>query len=389
MKLYSNKYIDNIVNIIVEKDVFEKNFKYHYLFILTYIRTYKFKDRRFTNDMFVPVNMKFLRKLVSYDYANKFMSNLINYGILETDNTFEVGKKSRGYRLNSNCYNDRYYLVANKDFALEKKVKKAYDKIKTDIIDRKDSYGYITYCMENLNIDKPKALEFIKNTVTDIDKKESYEIVTEIFEDKFAIVDNTSNRLHNNLTNLYTPLRQFLNYNGEEIIQCDIRNSQLVFLYVMLRKYHVPEKELKYFGEVVCEIGFYEFFAAKLNRELTEDNRKEFKSFIFKDILFGSNKLKLNEIETVFKKIFPFIFYVMRKLKMDDYTQLSIQLQKAESEFIYNCIDKIGRDIPLLTIHDSIGTTAGNENRVKSIIEKEFLENYGVIPKIRLEKFAQ
>lgn len=388
MKLYSNIYIDNIVDNIIKTDGFEKNFKFHYLFIISYIRTYKFKDRRFTNEMFVPVNMKFLRQLISYDYATVFINNLLNCGLIETDNHFEIGKKSRGFRLNKNCYNDKYYLVDNTDEKLETKVKNTYNKLKKTVIDQNDGYAYVTSCMENLKIDKEKALIYIRETVKEESKIENYEMVTELFDEKFVVVDKTSNRLHNNLTNLYSPLRQFLNYNGEDVIQCDIRNSQLVFLYVMLRKYHIPEKELKLFGEVVCEIGFYEFFAEKLGRELTDENRKEFKTFIFKDILFGANKLKKTEIETVFNEYFPYILYVMKSFKMEDYRQLAVKLQKAESEFIFNCIEKLEKSIPLLTIHDSIGTTLGNEDKVKNILEKEFFENYEITPKIRLEKFA-
>jgi len=284
---------------------------------------------------------------------------------------------------------NKYYLVENKDLKLENKVRKTYANLKLKITEKQDAYGYVTTCMENVNIDKKTAFKYIQDNENNPDEIENYELVTENFEDKFAIVDKTSNRLHNNLTNLYSPLRQFLTYNGENIVQCDIRNSQLVFLYVMLKNYHIPEKELRYFGEVVCKIGFYEFFAEKLGKKLTEENRKEFKTFIFRDILFGESKLKLNEIEIIFKKIFPSIFHVMRSIKMESQKALPVMLQKAESEFIFKCVEKIGTKIPLLTIHDSIGTTSGNENIIKKAIEQEFLENYGLTPKIRVEKFAK
>lgn len=387
MKLYSNIYIDSIIDNI--DDGFKSDFKFHYLYILSYIRNYRFKDRRFEKHDFVPMNLDTLRGLIHYRNTVSFIKILLEKGLIETDNHYKPGEKSRGYRLSKKCYQNKFYLVENKDLKLEERVRNGYKKIKNNVLERNDSYSYVTSCMENLLIDKKSALEYIQKNIKDEEKKDSYETATELFEDKFAVVDKTSQRLHNNLTNIYTPLRQFITYNEQQIVQLDIRNSQLVFLYLMLQQYHVPKEELDYFGKVVCEIGFYEFFAEKLGEELTTENRKEFKTFIFKDILFGSNKFKLNKIETVFKEIFPFIFYVMRKLKMDDYTQLAVLLQKAESKFIFECVDIIGKSIPLVTIHDSIGTTAGNEHIVKDVIDAQFLKVFGITPKIKLEKFAQ
>jgi hypothetical protein len=376
------------VDSIVLEDGFKKNFKFHYLYILSYIRNYRFKDRRFERDDYIPMNIDFLRNLVNYRNAVSFVKVLLESGLIETDNEYKTGKKSRGYRLSKKCYNDKFYLVENKDKLLEDRIKNCYLKIKQGVLERQDAYSYVTYCMESIEIDKKTAFKYISDADLTEYKKDSYETATELFDDKFAVVDSTSSRLHNNLTNLYTPLRKFLTYKGEQLIQCDIRNSQLVFMYLMLQKYNVPKEELDFFGKVVCEIGFYEFFAEKLGEELNEENRKEFKTFIFKDILFGTNKLKLNKIEIIFKEIFPFIFYVMRKLKMDDHKQLAILLQQAESEFIFKCIDKIGKDIPLITIHDSIGTTVGNEHIIKDVIDEQFLNIFGIKPKIKLEKFA-
>jgi len=384
MKYYSNKYIDNILN----KDNINMKYLFHYLYIITYIRVYRFKDRRYDKNDFVPINIKTLRKIVNHDYAISFMKDLVKLGIIESDNTFSrVNNKSTGYRLTQSVLNHKFYIPKITDEKLNRKIDRVYTKLKLKLIQEdKLGYGYVTECMENVKIDDISANEFIKDL--DVDKKEFYEMQIEQFSNKFFSKDKTGNRLHNNLTNLYTPLRNFLSYNGEKLSQCDLKNSQLVFLYLLMKDYHINPEELERFKYIVCEYGFYEFFAEKLNVNLTEETRKEFKVSVFEHLLFGANKLKLTELEKVFKKEFPDIFYAMKFIKNENYNTLSIELQRKESEFIFDCVRKLSKRIPLLTIHDSICTTIGNEKIVSDLIRKEFKEKYNITVKIKTEIFA-
>ena len=74
MKYYSNKYIETILN----KDNIDIKFLFHYLYIITYIRVFRFKDRRYNKEDFVPVNITTLRKVVNHDYAISFVRDLVN-----------------------------------------------------------------------------------------------------------------------------------------------------------------------------------------------------------------------------------------------------------------------------------------------------------------------
>lgn len=384
MKYYSNKYIDNILN----KDNINMKHLFHYLYIITYIRVYKFKDRRYDKNDFVPVNIDVLRNIVNYNHAVKFLKTLVDLGIIESNNTFSRKKhQSTGYKLTKEVLTEKFYIPEKTDEKLNVRIKKAYEKLKLKLIQDDDlGYGYVTECMENVQIDEASAEKFIKDL--DSDKKEFYKLQIEQFSNKFFSKDRTGNRLHNNLTNLYTPLRNFLSYNGEKLGQCDLRNSQLVFLYILMRDCHINPDELERFRYVVCEYGFYEFFAKKLNVNLIEETRKEFKISVFEHLLFGANKLKLTELEKAFKEEFPNIFYVMKFIKNEHYNTLSIKLQIKESEFIFDCVRKLKKRIPLLTIHDSICTTIGNEKIVSDLITKEFKEKYDIVVKIKTEMFA-
>ena len=384
MKYYSNKYIETILN----KDNIDIKFLFHYLYIITYIRVFRFKDRRYNKEDFVPVNITTLRKVVNHDYAISFVRDLVNLGIIESNNTFSrKNHQSTGYRLTKEVLTEKFYIPEKTDEKLNTRIKKAYDKLKLKLIQEDNlGYGYVTECMEHVQIDEGKAIDFIKDL--DSDKKEFYEMQIQQFSNKFFSKDKTGNRLHNNLTNLYTPLRNFLSYNGEKLSQCDLRNSQLVFLYLLMKDCYINSNELERFRYIVCEYGFYEFFAEKLNVSLTEETRKGFKVSVFENLLFGANKLKLTDLEKVFKEEFPDIFYAMKFIKNEKYNTLAIELQRKESTFIFDCVRKLNKSIPLLTIHDSIVTTKGNEKTVSDLIAKEFKEKYNIAVKIKTEIFA-
>lgn len=390
--LYTNNYIYNTIDNISNNDNFGRDLKFHYHYVIFLLRTYSFKDRRKTFTDYAPINVRILRRLISHDHVKQILENLVSAGLIETDGVFIKGTKkvigkSRGYRLTEKALSEKFYIIENKDLKLVNRIEKAYNKMHMKYVSDKEGYSYVTACMEDLKIDSIQSLNYIENNVSDTPKKESHVMSVELFDLKFVVVDRTGNRLHNNLTNLHTPLRQFLSYNGHKLVQCDIRNSQLVFLAALMKNYNIPEQEMQLFNYVVCEYGFYEFFAEKLDVPLTKKNRKEFKEFVFKDVLFSSNKSMLSAIENKFKEIFPTIFYIIRRIKTENYKNLSIMLQREESNFIFKCVEKIGKEIPLFTIHDSIGTIEGQDSKILDVMQEEFKIQLNLFPNITVEKF--
>jgi hypothetical protein len=256
-----------------------------------------------------------------------------------------------------------------------------------------DGYKYVTMWMEQLSINKELSYEYIEKNITDENKLYTSIMVTDIFEQKFAKKDTTGNRLHNNLTNLPTPLRAFTTINNQQLCQVDIKNSQPLFLYIALRNYNINKTELDKYKTVVCETGFYEFFAERLNFELTENNRTAFKKKIFGGVLFDKNRSYLSKYETAFKTEFPEIFNVIRSIKSKKYEEVAIMLQKTESKFIFSCIEELmfltKNEIELLTIHDSICTVVGKEQTVKKVMEEQFEKTYSIKVQLKVEKFAQ
>ena len=392
MLIYNNNLINNRLNRIIRDFNLNYDYKSDLLYIIYHLRTYSFKNREFSSDDFIPIKLDYLRKLITYNKAKYFLDLLVQEGILLCDNKYEVGIKSKGYKIADNYKKQKFNLEEMENKCLASKIETVLELIKNEVIKREDAYSYVTLCMENLNIDKEKATNILKSKNILKGTRNSMEIMIDRFSEKFATVDSTGFRLHNNLTNIATILRKTLNYNGHTIVQCDLKNSQPLLFRVYLNKYpHIPTEELDKYLDVVCNIGFYEFFAKKMGIKLTEKNRSEFKKKIFGGVLFDKNRKNLSKYEKVFKEEFPIIFYCMRDMKSENHADIPINLQKLESEFIFHCVDVIRtkhKDIELLTIHDSICTLEGKEKIVLNIMEEEFQKMFNILPKIKVEKFA-
>jgi hypothetical protein len=390
MNIYNTIQLNSKLDAILGKSNFKKDFKSHLLYIIFHIRTYPFKHRKFNDGDYIPIKLKYLRNLISYDYASKFLKLLVEEKVLDCDEVYEIGNKSKGYRLNEKYRKGSFYLQEMYDIELANKIKNKLGEITDEVLNRKDAYSYVTKCMQSLDMDYDKAEVILQNMPTNLRKK--FKMMVDIFDTKFATIDDTANRLHNNLTNISTLLRSTLSINGVQLSQCDLKNSQPLLFRVYLNKYpYIPKEELDKYLDVVCNIGFYEFFAEKLNMTLTEKNRMDFKKKIFGGVLFDRNRKNLSKYEKAFEKEFPIIFYCMRDMKSDNYKDIPIALQKLESQYIFHCVDKLSKENPgieLLTIHDSIVTTYGKEQIVYDLMVSEFQKMFNIIPKIKIEKFA-
>ena len=391
MEFYTNNKIYNKIREIIKNDGFEKDFTYHYLFIVSHIRMYRFMNRKFMYEEFVPVKIKYLRKCISHNNAHTFMRILLEAGVIETDNHFIEGRKSKGYKISEHLFDDRFYLINIKDNKLIKKLQNLRRLSIEKVYSEGYGYEHVTKCIEELKIDKHEAVKTVDNLlVEDSYKKSCYLSMIDLFDYKFATVDEKAKRLHNNLTNIAGCLRQHLSFKGKSIEGIDIKNSQPMFLYfILLEEFNVDEKEMNKYLDIVLNKGFYEHFADKLDFVLTAENRKQFKESMFSKVLFDRNRRKLNKYEKAFKEEFPSIHHCVHLKKQLDYKQMAISLQRIESRFIFECVEKIAKEyrIPLFTIHDSISTTEGNAHKIFDIVGEKFIKKYGVKPKLKLEKF--
>ncbi len=255
--------------------------------------------------------------------------------------------------------------------------------------------------------------------------------------------DKTSFRLHTSAVSVKKELRKHLRVKGERLVACDIKNSQPYFsigLFLKPKKFenlvlgqisHYQGTELDWVYCIVYNMlvkfqsgklrsstiryinlvaygYFYEFMVDELQK-LTgktwtreEAKREVFKVFFnpprYKNQL-GRQIMELHFPEVV--KFFTMINYGFKRTKgqtknLNNYQGncLARILQKMESKAV---LDKICKDIkkkypniPLITLHDGIATTVGNQYIVQDVMKRILEQEVGIkgIVEIEYEKWG-
>lgn len=397
MKIFTNKTILDEVTTFCKTNKKRKDFTFHYLYVTSVVYLSPYTDRRYQVNDFVPINFELLETLISKQECANALKNLLDMGILETDNKVIRGAKSKGYRITEAYRTDKFFLTPIKDKELNEKLDSRKEEMRLGIDKAGHGYRTVNYWLQELEIDEKKAKKYIYNNLNagDWDYECYFNSTTLIASGaKFATVDNKGKRFHNNLTNLPTPLRKFTSINGEKLWNVDIKNSQVFFLAMVMRNFDsVNKEELDLFTELARSGQFYEYMCEQGGLKLNLNDyqvRKDFKQAIFSGCLFDRNRAKLSKWETIFNTLFPTIFTEVRRIKSKDYNAMAIALQKEEARFIFKCVEVADKELkfkaPLLTIHDSIVSNKTNIDMVLQIMENEFGAQYGVIPMLEAQE---
>ncbi|MFZ1516618.1 MAG: hypothetical protein WAT21_14510 [Saprospiraceae bacterium] len=250
--------------------------------------------------------------------------------------------------------------------------------------------------------------------------------------------DKTSFRLHTSAVSVKKELRKHLRVNGERLIACDIKNSQPYFsvglflnpkkfknlvlgqiihyqgteldwvykgvtnMLVKFQSRDLLDSTLKYI-DLVSTGKFYEFMADELHNLTNKPwTREAAKWEVFK-VFFNPPRYKNLEGRKVLKKHFPevlrfftLINYGFKMTKgqtknLSNYKGNSFAriLQRMESQTVLDliCVDLKERypNIPLITLHDGIATTVGNQYLVKESMESILEQEVGIKGIVEIE----
>lgn len=396
-------YLPKSLNLkgLLEENGKKERFFFHYAYIISTVYLGRFINKKYNKESFIPINIDTARTIISQRKCVEIIKDLIKWGILECDNKKQVGSKSFGYRFPSNhpSYSDTFYKLKVTDKLITKKMNNFREKQRAEAIAAGADYEHIFNYIQNITIEYAAAMKFINdNYVPFSDDYEARRLSVELIAggDIFFKVDGKGNRAHTNLTNLASDLRQFIRYSGKKLGQVDLRNSQ-PFLLNLVIKNKINKKNVEQMEEYnrykkLTENGeFYEYLMSEFGiASSDEKDRKEFKLLFFGRVFFDRNRKVLKKEEQLFAELFPTIFSIIRKIKEDDYTQLAISLQKAESKIIITeCVRKIRQERPdifVSTIHDSIVGEYENLDYFRDVIEEVFLK-YNLAPTVKKEKF--
>jgi len=317
---------------------------------------------------------------------NNYIDFLLQYNVISVISNYRVGKNTRIYKINDDVLKDKIFRYSNEDKILLKKYKNNVSQIeetgiKNQLIDD-DVKIKLVNDLFYVDIEFERSIFYLDAVMEmdgDIYNKNKYSV--ECINDKhiFYHFDNYG-RLHTNFTILKSFIRKnCLTIDGEQTIELDINNSQPLFLTKIINESNtkwVDNDEFELFKKLTLNGKYYEYIMNCLGIK----DKKIAKELTYK-VLFGRN-IKKSKSDIQFSKIFPTIhnFIKLYKKDMGDYKVLAYELQRLESNLIFNKIIKTimieHPEIKVITVHDSIVTQASHKEKVQRIFNEKILEEF-------------
>ena len=322
-----------------------------------------------------------------YGYLyNYYINYLKDLNIIKLQKNYLKGSNARVYSLNDDILINKIHRFNNEDKVLIKKyITKhlQFELDKNNIIKKYIKEKLIEHLF-HVEIDYSRSIFFLdslKNDDIDIYNRNKYSVETINQKNIFYHFDSYG-RMHTNFTILKSFIRKnCLLIDGEETCEIDIKNSQPLFLSKLIKDADsrwIDENEFNLFNILVKNGNFYQYLIDNLNLVSKEDA----KNLTYK-VLFGQNRPN-SKSDINFIKLFPTIhnFIKIYKKENKDYKILAHDLQKAESNLIFNqIIKKISDenpDIRVITVHDSIIVQKKWKDLVSTIFFDEIYNHFSI-----------
>ena len=330
------------------------------------------------------LNSKILRENYTKNY-NSYINYLVKNRYLTLIKDYSKGNRSRVYSMNLNLLNKKTKRYVNSDKILIKKHKARLLELSFDNnnIINKEVKEKLINDLYSIDIQLDKVIFYLDNlhyNDVNIYNKNMHSSKSIEFGDIFYHFD-IYGRMHTNFTTLKSFIRKnCISMDGEELIEFDIKNSQPLFLTKLMidsNSKWINKDELDFFKKLTINGNYYDYIMNRFNIK----DRKKVKKLTYK-VLFGSNSLIKNDHDKKFNTCFPTIynFITLYKKENNNYRMLSYDLQKAESNFIFNNLVKtimnIYPEIKIVTVHDSIMVKAKYKNIIEPIFKQKLAEEF-------------
>lgn len=344
------------------------------------LKYYFKKDNKFS------LMASILKEKYGYLY-NYYMDFLLEKGVLILLSKHLKGRNSRVYAINESLLRNKIVRFHNSDKVLLKKYKSRLNLIDCDeqksLID-KQVKSKLVEDLFHVQIQFDRSifyLDTLKQDDVDIYNRNRYSV--ECINDKhiFYHFDNYG-RMHTNFTILKSFIRKnCLLIDGDETVEIDIKNSQPLFLTKLIQDSAtnwVKSEEFTLFKELTTSGNFYQYVMSMSG----ETNRNTVKQWTYK-VLFGRNS-KNSKPDKIFSGLFPTIhnFIKLYKKEFGDYKVLAYELQKAESNLIFNKIISqiilLHPEIRIVTVHDSIVVSKKFKDIVWSIFQNKLIDEFRI-----------
>ncbi|MEJ8803432.1 hypothetical protein [Pontibacter sp. H249] len=414
--------------------------KYHWFISSIYLRS--ITDKRYESGDFLPMNYQVMEDNLGIRYIDDIKRILSENGIIENDGDFTVGVKSIGYRLTPQYQVKHDRILYDSDSTFIKKLRLAiplkiaamdditrytYHQLNEIGIHREAAEQYVDdWYQQNSLVKNPTLLKKLNKSnkkrrekekiatakgqqVKSIQltyqqmlekKRDSYLYQIRAIDEKLWLPnrDNKGRRVHTYLSNLWSELRQFLFIKSKpntQLVSLDCSNSQPYTLAKIILEYFdgiidstTPTDVVRYI-DLVTTGKLYSFMCQELS--ITDlDEIADFKVNMFSRVFYCENhKSFFSKEAKVFLKFFPTVYQIVMQEKKYQYNQLSIKMQRVESEAILdialtNLKVKYGMAVWFGSIHDSILCEKGFEDEVRQVMIDAYTQVLGIAPHIKV-----
>lgn len=337
---------------------------------------------------------------------------LIDRGLLVTDNVYTVGVAARCYAITKRGWRGGPVPVAMTDLQIERYARaraRLKKKAKAARIAEGVPLDYLHLHLGRLIFDAEEVSRYFEETAAPTNWKEAERIhshrysAASMMAGDFTFHRCAAGRLHYAMTNLPKGLRRLLRYQGEALVEIDVSACQ-PFLAASLYpdRYtnegtrfelemsqgqirSTQEEKRRYLADV--KSGFYERIGEAAG---WSGSQKDLKREVLKVVFFGSEQQGPGHpVWEAFWELYPILSGIISMGKWDlgfwrGDRELALRLQGAEaSVFIDGALRRIAEEmpgVPAIPLHDCLMTTADNAEKVLTVLQGEFLRQFGEVP---------
>lgn len=366
------------------------------LWVVSTIKLQQYRNKNRPADTYHNLNWYYLRDMLGRD-TGQVLRMLLSWAFIEQDNQIRPRVKSRGYRLGAK-YRSR--PTHNRELTTPKLIA-AYRRFMQTRENRNPTLNRI-HARQRETLSRLTIVADWKADLGELPHSEM-ENVRHIELGFYYYKPDRYGRAHTNLTNLWSVLRKYLRLDGMPLAFVDIVSSQPLFFGVWMRDLAentihtiqnkqtqtnppisndytkwllnwptVLRAEIEEYLRAVLSGRFYEEIAEGLPCGWCRDKVKT----EFFHALYGTPTDR-NPVWVEFKRRFPTIGQFLKAFKqVNYYPVLARNIQTVEASFVfYRVVDRLQAhhpDIPLVTIHDSVGCPFDQIQTVYAVMEDEF-----------------
>lgn len=333
----------------------------------------------------VPLHSKTLSQVVGWRYNHRLLEELVAAGVLECDESYQVGATSKGYRLTPAIARFPKVLMPAPPW-IAHRIQAQRHRRNLEAIGASASarvifgdlarFGWspnIAGVLEALNREDELTAGHYRLAVDRIAHRQHFITVAE------------SGRLYHTIATMSKKLRSRLLADEQECCELDVAGCQANCL---VRLYEAGDEEERTRYIAAARHDPYEFIAALIESAgLPRPDREAVKLAWFKEV-FGEAYLR-SQVYDALQRAFPVLCARMEAIRKPGYRQMARCLQRIEADLIIRKVvpaikARLGAT-PISTIHDSILCLRKVGPDVKVVMEEVLESELGYVPLIRMK----